>query len=220
MDKQCRRRTCPGEQPLPEAPGWRFVPQCEVHLQPLELHHAEGIQHVASDPLVGPLAGSPHPVDPDWGRSYCAWRTEARHTGEALTFAVMAGDQVIGCTSLYDFDRGSASAEFSIWLAPTHWHQRIGSRTAQTLLHFAFMSAELTVVRARCLGDNVPARRFLESLGFTSDDGWHVQEGHAARDSAQGLTLTAVEWMAKRTYDGLAVQRPRAGVGLFSNGTY
>jgi len=99
-----------------------------------------------------------------------------------LTWAVLAGDAVVGAVRLKRVAE-SASAEVGLWLTRAARGRRIGRRTVEAVLDEA-RARGLTAVRADTTAGNGAALAVLDSLGFDItpvDDGaviaWLPLEG-------------------------------------------
>lgn len=141
----------------------------EIRLEPICLAHAPELQRIATDPKVAIPAGLDVPLPATWADSFCTWRARAFVEREALTFALLRCNVLVGCVGIHGVDPRAESGELAIWLARAHWGRSVASAATRAILRLGFEELRLRRVRARCAHDNHRALELLKRVGFSLD---------------------------------------------------
>ena len=166
--------------------GARADTEEEILLEPVCLRHAPDFRRIAMDPEVAAPAGLDVPLRATWAESFCAWRASAFREPEALTFAMLYRNIIVGCVGIHDLDVRAGTGEFAIWLARTYWGRSIASAAARAVLQIGFEQLGLHRVRARCAERNHRALALLRRVGFRLD-----VASNANADQLRHLSVTA-----------------------------
>lgn len=118
------------------------------------------------------------PWEPTWApdhlsrKSYANrvyWSQRSANEGTALPlFLVRRSDQqLMGAITLDPIRRGPAqTATMGYWIGQQFAREGYMSEAILALVHYAFVSLDLSRIESACLPDNVPSRGALEKCGF------------------------------------------------------
>lgn len=137
-----------------------------VCLEPIASEHASDVQLLASDPAIGATSNVPSPYPPDGATSWIHETVTRREAGGEYTFAIKAGDRLVGVCGLVSVSGDAKSAELGYWIGKPFWGKGYATAGATLALGFGFQQLDLRTVRSSCLVRNRPSRRVLEKLGF------------------------------------------------------
>jgi ribosomal-protein-alanine N-acetyltransferase len=171
-------RGAPSEELRQRVPGsadplarLRLERPCLEHLRLERLcrRHAPELQRIAADPRVAVPAGLEAPLPEQWAHRYCAWRSRAFDEREAITFAIVHRETVLGSVGIHGLDLREQLGEFAIWMARAYWGHGLAAHATRAVLRIGFEELGLQRVRARCATNNRRALRLLRHVGFDSD---------------------------------------------------
>jgi RimJ/RimL family protein N-acetyltransferase len=154
----------------------------QLRLEAVCLRHAPELQRIAADPRVGNPAGLDIPLPEQWAASFCAWRARAFDEHEAVTFAMVHRNVVVGCVGIHDLDWHRRVGEFAIWMARPYWGRGLAAQAGRAVLRIGFEDLGIERVRARSADDNRRALRLLKRVGFGP-------EAPTARDHIRQFSL-------------------------------
>ena len=149
-------------------------------LEPLELHHKEGLKTAAADGELWNIRVTSVPA-PHETQSYIESALQGREQGHRFAFAVINTDsgQVIGTTSYHDILPEVKRVEIGYtWYAKSAQRTHVNTTCKLLLLTHAFETLECNVVGWRTDNFNFASQRAIERLGAKKDG---VIRGHALR---------------------------------------
>ena len=181
-----------------------------VRLEPLGLHHLDGLRAAAADGELWNLriTSVPAPHDTD---NYI--RT-ALETGNRVAFAVVdaASDTVIGTTSYHDIMPAIDRVEIGYtWYAKSRQRSHVNTSCKLLLLSHAFDTLGCAVVGLRTDNFNYASQAAIERLGAKKDG---VLRHHAlrrdgtVRDTVM-YSLAAGEWPEVKAHLQYQLTKPR-----------
>lgn len=155
-----------------------------INLEPVELKHAEAIQHFASDPAIGATTRIPVPYPADGAVTWIRSLTERRLMGDEYAFAILAEDNVlVGVCGVVGIWRERRVAELGYWIGRPYWGHGYASAAVQLLRDWAFQELPVDRLIAHVLSNNKASARVLEKAGFklqgwvdNSDPKWSLTE--------------------------------------------
>lgn len=118
------------------------------------------------------------PWEPTWAPDHLSrksfanrvyWSQRSANEGTALPlFLVRRSDQqLMGAITLDPIRRGPAqTATMGYWIGQQFAREGYMSEAILALIHYAFVSLDLSRIESACLPDNVPSRGALEKCGF------------------------------------------------------
>lgn len=165
----------------------------DVRIEPVQSHHADAVQALASNPEVVATTNLPDPYPDDGAEQWIAYVRPRHEAGDEYAFVVKDGDTVVGVTGLVDVQGGTA--ELGYWVGRPFWGNGYATEGVRQTIEHAFGDLGLTHLFARPLMSNPPSRRVLEKLGFTEGD----REQHELWSEDEPVvryTLDAADWMS------------------------
>lgn len=169
-----------------------------VRLEPLQLHHEDGLAAAAADGELWNLRVTSVP-EPGATRAYIEAALKSWEEGQRLAFVVLdaASGQVIGSSSYHDIMPAVHRLEIGYtWYAKRYQRSAVNSTCKWLLMQNAFESLGAQVVGWRTDNYNFASQRAIERLGAHKDG---VLRHHAlrrdgtVRDTVM-YSLLAGEW--------------------------
>ena len=169
-----------------------------VRLEPLALHHVDGLARAAADGALWTLRYTSVP-DPEDTAGYIARALQQRAEGQRLAFAVIdvPSGAVIGSTSYHDILPAVSRLEIGwTWYAKRMQRSHVNTSAKLLLLRHAFDTLGARLVGWRTDNFNLASQRAIERLGARRDG---VLRHHAlrrdgtVRDTVM-YSLAAGEW--------------------------
>ncbi len=151
-----------------------------VRLEPLGLHHEDGLRAAAADGELWTLRVTSVP-EPEQTRAYIETALRMREEGSRLAFAVVdeASDTVLGSTSYHDILPAVKRVEIGYtWYAQRVQRTHVNTTCKLLMLGHAFDTLGCHVVGWRTDNFNFASQRAIERLGARKDG---VIRGHALR---------------------------------------
>jgi len=185
-----------------------------VRLEPLGLHHEDGLKAAAADGELWTLRITSVP-EPAHTRRYIEDALAARDAGQRFHFAVVdeASQQVVGCTSFHDIVPAVRRVEIGwTWYARRVQRTHVNTTAKLLLLIHAFEVLNCHVVGWRTDNFNFASQRAIERLGAKKDG---VIRGHALRrdgtirDTVM-YSMRAGEWPEAKAQLLYLLNRPRS----------
>ncbi|PAT37609.1 GNAT family N-acetyltransferase [Vandammella animalimorsus] len=175
-----------------------------LRLEPLQLHHEDGLRAAACDGRLWELRVSSVP-EPENVRAYIETALQMQQNGQRLPFAVIdaASGDVLGSTSYHDILPAVQRLEIGYtWYAKRAQRTHVNTTCKLLLLTHAFETLGARVVGWRTDNFNHASQRAIERLGAKKDG---VIRGHALRrdgtirDTVM-YSLTQGEWPETRAH--------------------
>ncbi len=169
-----------------------------IRLEPLGLHHVEGLKRAAADGELWTIRVTSVP-DPDDTRGYVERALQAFEQGHRLAFAVLdaASGDVIGSSSYHDIVPAVERLEIGYtWYAKSRQRTHVNASAKLLLMTHAFETLGAKLVGWRTDNFNFASQRAIERLGARKDG---VLRHHAVRrdgtirDTVM-YSMTAGEW--------------------------
>ena len=135
-----------------------------ISIEPFALHHAPAVQRLASDPRIAATTLLPEPYPDDGATTFITLAQQARAAEEAYSFAVLAGDELIGSCGLKEVHDGQA--DLGYWIGVPFWGRGYASEAARLAVVFGFEELGLERITAHALERNPGSWRVLEKLRF------------------------------------------------------
>jgi len=151
-----------------------------VRLEPLGLHHEDGLRAAAADGELWTLRVTSVP-EPEQTRAYIETALRMREEGSRFAFAVVdeASDTVLGSTSYHDILPAVKRVEIGYtWYAQRVQRTHVNTTCKLLMLGHAFDTLGCHVVGWRTDNFNFASQRAIERLGARKDG---VIRGHALR---------------------------------------
>lgn len=102
--------------------------------------------------------------------AYRRWNDEGALTPErGVTWAIEAGGELVGRTSMFGFDELSRNAEVGLGFGSEHRGKGYGRETLRLLLDFGFGYRNLHRIWLECSAENEPALRAYRAVGFVEE---------------------------------------------------
>jgi len=169
-----------------------------IRLEPLALHHEEGLRRAAADGELWRIrvTSVPEPADT---RGYIERALQAFTEGHRLAFAVLdaASGEVIGSSSYHDIVPAVERLEIGYtWYAKSRQRTHVNASAKLLLMRHAFETLGAKLVGWRTDNFNFASQRAIERLGARKDG---VLRHHAVRrdgtirDTVM-YSMTAAEW--------------------------
>ncbi len=157
---------------------------------------AEELFNIASDPMIGTMAGwKPHEsVD------------ESREIidtvfAKPFVFAVIlrSSNTPIGCIGL-DRDpqilrKGPKDAEIGYWIGQRYWNQGYATEAMEEVIRFAFTEAGIAKIWCQTFDENIQSIRVQEKCGFRYDHRGVFQNPYVGEVVTRVSTLSRKDWM-------------------------
>lgn len=143
-----------------------------VRLEPLALHHAEGLQAASRDGAIWQLNYTTAPgPDLESVRSYITAALAGQQRGECQPFAVFdAADRVLGSTRFYDIDAATPTLAIGYtWYAGSAQRTHVNTACKRLLLEDAFEGMSATAVYFHTSHLNLRSQAAIERLGAKRD---------------------------------------------------
>ncbi|RMX02700.1 N-acetyltransferase [Allofranklinella schreckenbergeri] len=175
-----------------------------LRLEPLQLHHEDGLRAAACDGRLWELRVTGVP-EPENVRAYIETALQMQQQGQRLPFAVIeaASGEVLGSTSYHDILPAVRRLEIGYtWYAQRVQRTHVNTTCKLLLLTHAFETLGARVVGWRTDNFNYASQRAIERLGAKKDG---VIRGHALRrdgtirDTVM-YSLTQGEWPETRAH--------------------
>ena len=169
-----------------------------VRLEPLGLHHEDGLRRAAADGELWTIRVTSVP-EPDDTRGYIERALQAFVEGHRLAFAVLdaTSGEVIGCSSYHDIVPAVERLEIGYtWYAKSRQRTHVNASAKLLLMQHAFETLGARLVGWRTDNFNFVSQRAIERLGARKDG---VIRHHAVRrdgtirDTVM-YSMTAGEW--------------------------
>ena len=169
-----------------------------VRLEPLGLHHEQGLRRAAADGELWHLRVTSVP-EPDDTRGYIERALQGFAEGHRLAFAVLdaTSGEVIGCSSYHDIVPAVERLEIGYtWYAKSRQRTHVNASAKLLLMRHAFETLGARLVGWRTDNFNFASQRAIERLGARKDG---VIRHHAVRrdgtirDTVM-YSMTASEW--------------------------
>lgn len=182
-------------------------------LDPLALHHEDGLRQAAADGQLWQLRVSSVP-EPENTRAYIQQALDMRAAGSRLAFAVIdeASGRVLGSTSFHDIAPAIARVEIGYtWYAQSVQRTHVNTTCKLLMMGHAFDTLKCAVVGWRTDNFNFASQRAIERLGARRDG---VIRHHAlrrdgtVRDTVM-YSMLAGEWPEARAQLLYLLARPR-----------
>ena len=151
-----------------------------VRLEPLGLHHEDGLRAAAADGELWTLRVTSVP-EPEQTRAYIETALRMREEGSRFAFAVVdeASGTVLGSTSYHDILPAVKRVEIGYtWYAQRVQRTHVNTTCKLLMLSHAFDTLGCHVVGWRTDNFNFASQRAIERLGARKDG---VIRGHALR---------------------------------------
>lgn len=151
-----------------------------VRLEPLGLHHEDGLRAAAADGELWTLRVTSVP-EPEETRAYIETALRMREEGSRFAFAVVdeASNAVLGSTSYHDILPAVKRVEIGYtWYAQRVQRTHVNTTCKLLMLGHAFDTLGCHVVGWRTDNFNFASQRAIERLGARKDG---VIRGHALR---------------------------------------
>ena len=184
-----------------------------VRLEPLGLHHVDGLKRAAADGELWTIRVTSVP-EPDDTRGYVERALQAFAEGHRLAFAVLdaASGEVIGSSSYHDIVPAVDRLEIGYtWYAKSWQGTHVNASAKLLLMTHAFEALGAKLVGWRTDNFNFASQRAIERLGARKDG---VLRHHAVRrdgtirDTVM-YSMTAGEWPeAKAELQARLARRP------------
>ena len=184
-----------------------------VRLEPLGLHHEQGLRRAAADGELWHLRVTSVP-EPDDTRGYIERALQGFAEGHRLAFAVLdaTSGEVIGCSSYHDIVPAVERLEIGYtWYAKSRQRTHVNASAKLLLMQHAFETLGARLVGWRTDNFNFASQRAIERLGARKDG---VLRHHAVRrdgtirDTVM-YSMTAGEWPeAKAELQARLARRP------------
>ncbi|HJV94751.1 MAG TPA: GNAT family protein [Albitalea sp.] len=184
-----------------------------VRLEPLAMHHLDGLLAAAADGELWNLRFTSVP-EPDDTAGYITRALAHQAEGHRLPFAVIdvASGRVIGCTSYHDIVPMVERLEIGwTWYARSTQRTHVNTSAKLLLLSHAFETLHAQLVGWRTDNYNFESQRAIERLGARRDG---VLRHHAlrrdgtVRDTVM-YSLTVGEWPEVKAHLRWQLARPR-----------
>ncbi|WP_280152664.1 GNAT family protein [Piscinibacter sp. XHJ-5] len=184
-----------------------------VRLEPLGMHHVEGLLQAAADGELWNLRFTSVP-EPENTAAYV--ETALKHHGEGhrLAFAVIevASGRVIGSSSYHDIVPAVSRLEIGYtWYAASMQRTHVNTSAKLLLLTHAFETLGAQLVGWRTDNYNFASQRAIERLGAKRDG--VIRHHHPRRDGTVRDTvmysMTAGEWPEAKAHLRWLLTRPR-----------
>jgi RimJ/RimL family protein N-acetyltransferase len=169
-----------------------------VRLEPLGLHHEDGLRRAAADGELWTIRVTSVPEPDDTG-GYIERARQAFAEGHRLAFAVLdaTNGEVIGCSSYHDIVPSVERLEIGYtWYAKSRQRTHVNACAKLLLMRHAFETLGAKLVGWRTDNFNFASQRAIERLGARKDG---VIRHHAVRrdgtirDTVM-YSMTAAEW--------------------------
>jgi len=185
-----------------------------VVLEPLELHHEEGLKAAAADGALWNIRVTSVP-EPENTRAYIEAALKMRADGNRFAFAVKnASDgRVLGCSSYHDIVPALKRVEIGwTWYAKSVQRTHVNTTAKLLLLTHAFETLGCHVVGWRTDNFNFASQAAIERLGAKKDG---VLRGHALRRDGSirdtvMYSLRSGEWPEVKTQLLYLLDKPRS----------
>ena len=169
-----------------------------VRLEPLGLHHLEGLQRAAADGELWKIRVTGVP-EPDDTRGYVERALQGFAEGHRLAFAVVDafGSEVIGSSSYHDILPAVERLEIGYtWYAKSRQRTHVNASAKLLLMTHAFETLGAKLVGWRTDNFNFASQRAIERLGARRDGAIRhhaLRRDGTVRDTVM-YSMTAGEW--------------------------
>lgn len=169
-----------------------------VHIVPVQRHHAERIQALASDPKVVATTNLPDPYPEEGARQWVEHTLMCREEGSAYAFVIVQDDTVVGATGLEGVTE--TDAELGYWVGVPYWGQGYATEATRQTVDWTFTELGLQHLYARPLQANSASCRVLEKLGFERGAlETHEHPKWSDADKIVRYTLDRAQWTSEET---------------------
>lgn len=175
-----------------------------VRLEPMELHHAEGLREAAADGELWRLFFTfvPKPED---AHEYIREALDGQAAGHMLPWVVLetGSGQVIGTSRYHDVIAAADRVEIGYtWYRPA-WHRtHVNTGCKLLLLEYAFDRLGCGVVGLRTDGLNLRSQRAIEGIGAKKDGvlrNHSLRRDGSVRDDVM-YSILSTEWHGVRRH--------------------
>jgi RimJ/RimL family protein N-acetyltransferase len=169
-----------------------------VRLEPLGLHHVDGLKRAAADGELWNIRVTSVP-EPDDTRGYVERALQAFAEGHRLAFAVLdaASGEVIGSSSYHDIVPAVERLEVGYtWYAKSRQRTHVNAGAKLLLMTHAFETLGARLVGWRTDNFNFASQRAIERLGARHDGTLRqhaLRRDGTVRDTVM-YSMTAGEW--------------------------
>jgi len=169
-----------------------------VRLEPLGLHHVDGLKRAAADGTLWTIRVTSVP-DPDDTRGYIERALQANACGHRLAFAVIdaASGDVIGSSSYHDIVPAVERLEIGYtWYAKSRQRTHVNASAKLLLMTHAFETLGARLVGWRTDNFNFASQRAIERLGARRDGVLRhhgLRRDGTVRDTVM-YSMSAGEW--------------------------
>ena len=171
-----------------------------VRLEPLGLHHEQGLRRAAADGELWHLRVTSVP-EPDDTRGYIERALQGFAEGHRLAFAVLdaTSGEVIGCSSYHDIVPAVERLEIGYtWYAKSRQRTHVNASAKLLLMQHAFEALRFHRVEYKTDARNARSRAAIAKLGATQEGIFRkhmiMADGHV-RDSVF-FSIIDTEWPA------------------------
>jgi len=184
-----------------------------VRLEPLGMHHLDGLRAAAADGELWNLRFTSVP-EPEKTGAYIEQALQGWAEGHRLAFTVidLPSGRVIGCTSYHDIVPAVERLEIGwTWYAASTQRSHVNTSAKLLLMTHAFDTLGAKLVGWRTDNFNFASQRAIERLGAKRDGvlrHHHLRRDGTVRDTVM-YSLTAGEWPEVKAHLTWMLTRPR-----------
>ncbi|MBT3342638.1 MAG: GNAT family N-acetyltransferase [Gemmatimonadetes bacterium] len=166
-----------------------------MSIRPLQLDDVEAIHRFASDELVARTTTTPHPYPEDGASTYVRQCIDDWENGVGYSFAILAGDEVIGSLGLGAIDRDQGTGQCDYAIGSAHWNRGIMTQAVAAAVRYAFVELGLQTVRSACLQRNPASGRVLEKNRFTETHQFIYTHAKFEGEPARQFEIHRHDWL-------------------------
>ena len=168
-------------------------------LRPWEQSDAEALYELASDPVIGGMAGwKPHEsVEESLGIIGTVFSKPA-------VFAVVlrASNRPIGCAGLdrepQILRKGPRDAELGYWIGQRYWNQGYATEAVEELIRYGFEEEGISRIWCQSMDGNAQSARVQEKCGFVFDHRGVFRNPYLGEVVTSVSSLTRKQWSKSR----------------------
>lgn len=135
-------------------------------LRPFSLTDAPSLHELINQwEIAYNTANIPHPYPEGLAENYILATNEKWLTAETLTFAVICGSELVGCTNL-SVRHSQSRAELGYWIGKAYWGRGYATESARRLVEFGFEKMKLNRVFASCFSRNTASAKVMQNVGM------------------------------------------------------
>ena len=159
-----------------------------VHLELINLSHADDVQRLANDSAIAATSNVPYPYPKDGARTWITSEMDKQKQGTSYAFAILNEEKdFVGVVTLMSVNQHNATAGLGYWIGRPYWGKGYGSSAAHRCISYAQEELGIKEIGASCLEHNTASRRILEKVGF--------KEVGNRKKHEQGIIL-AYQWIS------------------------